>query len=122
MVQQLFKAIPPVELVIEVLGFFGVVNFNESYKFSRVDIAKRYVIERMLKVPFEDYYINCKYQKYFTDMDEKKCITVLRQLLKIYDYKVISLEKFCTGKKHLTYHIAKITQPPPKNGAILEFD
>ena len=123
MVQQLFKISPPIELVEEILSFFGIINFNESYKFTREDIVNKYVIQKMLKMPFEKFYINCKYQKYFTDMDEKKCITVLRQLLKVHCYRVLSIEKFSTGKKYLTYHIAKIVDPASNHpDEVLAFD
>jgi len=122
--QQLFKAIPPVELVNEVLGFFGIQNFNENYNFTIDDINNKHVIQKLLKLPFEDFYIHGKYELYFSKMDYRSCITILRQLLKIYGYKVITIEKYTPTRKYLSYHIEKLRSPPPPidPNTPLEFD
>jgi hypothetical protein len=119
---QLFKIIPPKELVDGLLEQLGIVNFNENYKFSREDIENKNFINKLLEVPFEDYYINCKYQKYFEKVDEKKCITILRQLLRLYGYKIKSSEKFSNGHKFLLYQLEKIIVPEVVNKNILVFD
>ena len=49
------------------------------------------------------FYIPCKSKQYLTDLTEKKCITILRQLLKIHNYTLFSKEKFIKGKKYLFY-------------------
>lgn len=119
---QLFKTQPPKELVEKILEHLGIVGFNENYKFSREDIQKKEFIDKLMEIPFEDYYINCKYQKYFENLDEKKCITILRQLLRLYGYKIKSTEKFSNGHKFLLYQLEKnnIPETPKKN--ILVFD
>ena len=33
-----------------------------------------------------EYYIPCKGKKYLTDLDEKKAITILRQIVKCFNY------------------------------------
>ena len=47
----------------------------------------------------EKYYIPCKSKKYLTDINEKKCITILRQFLKIHNHTLNSKEKYVKGKK-----------------------
>ena len=51
------------------------------------------------------YYIPCKAKKYLTDLNEKKCITVLRQFLKMQNYTLMSKEKYVEGKKILFYQV-----------------
>ena len=54
------------------------------------------------------YYLPCKQKIYFNDiklLTNKEAITILRQLLKIHDYDLISREKFINGIKYLLYKI-----------------
>jgi len=122
---QLFKVVPPIEFVNEVLNLFGIVNFNENYKFTRDDIKNKDVVTKLLSIGLEKYYINCKYKKCFTNLDEKKTITILRQLVRIYDYKINSIEKFSNGKKYLIYHLSKniiLNNQDMESKVILQFD
>ena len=40
-------------------------------------------------------------------MNEKKLITLLRQILKPYDFSINSIEKYNNGEKYLLYTIEK---------------
>lgn len=119
---QLFRAKPPIGMIEKLLEQLGIQNFNENYKFSRDDIQKKELIPKLLEMPLQDYYINCKYVKYFTKLDEKKCVTILRQLLRLYDYKIKSSEKFSNGKKFLLYNLSKNVTPEVPKKNILVFD
>jgi uncharacterized protein YqgQ len=58
-------------------------------------------------------------------MNEKKMITVLRQIAKLYDYNVISNEKYINSKKVLQYSLEKnsgVFEYVNKNLKIIEFD
>ena len=52
-----------------------------------------------------EYYIPCKSKKYLTDLDEKKAITILRQIVKCFNYFLFSKEKYIKGEKNITYQI-----------------
>ena len=41
------------------------------------------------------------------DLDEKKLITILRQIAKVFDYHVTSNEKYLNSKKILQYSLEK---------------
>lgn len=119
---QLFKVKPPIQLVDEILNLIGIVNFNENYKFTREDIKNKGIIEKLFDFQLEKFYINCKYKKYFDDINEKKIVTILRQLVRVYGYKIESVEKFSNGKKYLVYHLSKPSDPIQEKKVILEFD
>ena len=80
-------------------------------------------IEKLLK-----YYIPCKAKKYIlTNLDEKKCITILRQFLKIHNHTLISKEKYVNGKKLLFYQVIPqqidmLTKNRDSEKVILSFD
>ena len=59
---------------------------------------------------------------------KKKCITILRQIVKLYHYKCIGLEKSIKGNKTMTYRLLYskedfLESPHSKNtGYILSFE
>ena len=65
------------------------------------------MVEKLTKLHdiLKDYYLPCKGKKYLGDLDEKKCITLLRQFIRIHDYKCISREKSIKGRKTMTYRL-----------------
>ena len=52
-----------------------------------------------------NYYLPCKRKIYFTNVNSKKIITILRQILKNHNYKINSVEKYSKGKKFLLYNL-----------------
>ena len=54
------------------------------------------------------YYLKCKHNKYLDQINEKKLITLFRQILKPYNFKIIAIEKYENSSKYLLYIIKKI--------------
>jgi hypothetical protein len=125
--EQLFKNVPPKEFVEDVLKLFIPNGFQDSYyQFSRKMISEKNIIEKLnlLMPQLKGYYMNCKHKKYLENLDPKKCVTILRQLLRIYEYRVISMEKYHNGQKFLLYKIEKIEVEKDnyQKKLIVEFD
>ena len=73
------------------------------------------------------YYIPCKSKKYLVDLSEKKCITILRQFLKIHNHTLISKEKYVKGKKNLFYQVIPsqidmLTKNRTSDKVVISFD
>ena len=86
-------------------------------------------VENMTKLQEElqKYYIPCKSKKYLTELNEKKCITILRQFLKIHNHTLISKEKYVKGIKQLFYQVIPqqidiLTKNREAEKVILSFD
>lgn len=125
--EQLFKNIPPKEFVEDILKLFIPNGFQDSYyQFSRKMITEKNVIEKLnlLMPQLKEYYMNCKHKKYLENLDSKKCVTILRQLLRLYEYRVVSMEKYHNGQKFLLYKIEKIEvdKDNHQKKLIVEFD
>lgn len=114
---QLFKKKPTLELVFQILNLlkFNSVDDFKTRTFSKNDMTPK-VLEEMekLKPVFEEYYIKCKFDIYFTFLDEKKIITILRQCLKLLDYRLDSKKEYISGKRYIVYTIVSTTEPPVK--------
>jgi hypothetical protein len=108
--KQLFISTPPIELINSILNGFGIKKLNQKKEFSYLDMDKLNTLEvfHNLEDELRKYYLPCKQKIYFNDiklLTNKEAITILRQLLKIHDYDLISREKFINGIKYLLYKI-----------------
>jgi hypothetical protein len=106
---QLFKKLPPIDLFERLVKIYGLTDINDCRKFTKEHLIKNKTLEKIegLREELEEYYLPCKTTKYLTDLDEKKLITILRQIAKIFDYHVISNEKYLNSKKVLQYSLEK---------------
>ncbi len=104
---QLFKKLPDIIFINKIAQLYGIKDLDINYKFTIKDLEKNNVVQKLndIKDEIGIYYLNCKYKKYIDNLTEKKSITVLRHLLKIINYKVISHEKYSDNRKYLVYNI-----------------
>ena len=110
---QLFKKKPPLELVLKILSLLKI-NSVDDFKvgsFSKNDITST-VLEKMeeMKPLFEEYYIKCKFEIYFTFIDKKKVVTILRQCLKPLEYKLDSRKEYIASKRLIVYSIKSLNK------------
>ena len=110
---QLFKKIPEREFLLEILQLYGLNGFDTDYCFTREMLKNGSVVDnlntRMDRL--KEYYLPCKAKVYLNNLNEKRSITVLRQLLKPEGYKVVSKERYHNGKKYLEYHLFNTNEP-----------
>lgn len=104
---QIFRKKVPLELINNIIICFGIDNINDRKPFTRKLLLENNTISKLLKyIPeLKLYYIPCKARNYLNNLNEKKIITILRQLLKTINYSLISKEKYFKGDKYLIYSI-----------------
>lgn len=104
---QLFKVSPNIEITEKILENFGIKGLDDNHSFTRENLIDLKTVQNINEMYDEliRYYIPCKGKKYLSDLNEKKCITVLRQFLKILNYTLISKEKYVNSKKILFYQV-----------------
>ena len=83
------------------------LNSQEDFYFTKQDLTNLNIIDKMnnIKEKLQIYYLPCKSKVYLKDLNEKKCITILRQFLKHIDYNLKLKEKYIKGKKIYLYYI-----------------
>lgn len=127
---QLFKIIPDENIIQDILEAFGLTNLEDTRLFTKSHMIEINTVDKIneLKDKLTEYYLPCKAKKYLHNLDEKKCITILRQIVKLYHYKCIGLEKSIKGNKTMTYRLLYskedfLESPHSKNtGYILSFE
>ena len=128
MKNQLFRHSPNEKITLEILSFFGINGFDDNHSFTRTNLVDLNTVDKMNDVidSLSLYYIPCKAKQYLSELTEKKCITVLRQLLKIHNYTLFSKEKFVKGEKQTIYKIVKLDKevvvPKRKEKIIVSFE
>ena len=58
-----------------------------------------------MRSELEDFYLPCKAKIYLEGMDEKRAITVLKQILRLHGYFLLSREKNFNNKKIIFYQL-----------------
>lgn len=104
---QLFRKIPPKELVELIVKAFGLKSLDDETKFSKKKLKLINTVDTVnsLKSQLEKYYLPCKARTYLNGLTEKNVITVLRQCIRIYGYRIVSREKYMKGEKYILYHL-----------------
>lgn len=106
-INQLFTKKVEVGTLLKVLQCFGLNGLMDRKMFSKSDMVAEKTVERLksLKTELSEYYLPCKAKVYLDDMNEKKAITVFKQLLRLYGYNLLSKEKNLNGKKVIYYKL-----------------
>ena len=128
---QLFKIIPNSQIIQIVLDAFGLDNLKDTRLFTKNHMNDMNTVDKIIKLQdkLKEFYFPCKSKIYLKNIDEKKCITILRQFVKIHNYKCIGMEKSIKGKKTMTYRLLyskddflKSPQSKEVKGYILSFE
>ena len=106
-INQLFKIKPSLYIIIQIVSFFDIklndLHKKNSFNNKNLKLSKEQL--NNIKYLLIDYYIPCKKKIYLDIMTTKKAITILRQLLKLYNYSLESHEKYNNSKKIIVYTI-----------------
>ena len=129
---QNFRKNPDMQIIQSILETFGLDNLEDDRFFTKEHMKEINTKENLnlLKSKLNEYYLPCKSKIYLNNINEKKCITILRQFVKNYNYKVIGIDKSIGGKKQTTYRLIYLNQdflspkkePEVKRKYIVSFD
>jgi len=103
-INQLFIKKPSIDLIMKLMVHF---DLQSIVAFSQKTIVQNNILIKIKPILDElgEYYLPCKKRVYIDNITPKKLITVIKQCLKLYDYKLISQEKYIAGCKHIIYRL-----------------
>ena len=108
---QLFKITPDGQIVQKILESFGLENLEDTRLFTKNHMKDIGTIQKLIDLNdiLKDYYLPCKGKKYMVksgdNNPDKKCITLLRQFIKVHNYNCPGREKSIKGEKIMTYRL-----------------
>jgi hypothetical protein len=111
---QLFRVLPDIDITHQLLGTFGLSSLEDNNFFTKETMSEQDTVSTFngLQEILETYYLPCKSKVYLKHMDDKKCITILRQFIKIHGYTLISKERYINRKKRCVYRLIKVDDIP----------
>lgn len=124
---QLFSCVPELNVLDKLLGYFGLEEgINDKNSFNKLNMKELETVKKIdeYKGELRKYYIPCKARVYLDVIDEKKCITILRQFIKTHGYTLVSSDKSIHGNKIKLYRLIEIDnskqlKKSPSQGEIL---
>jgi len=89
MINQLFKRKPDDNELIKILNCYNLKNLNDNNIFSFIDLNYHNTIDKLYSILdiLLDIYLPCKYY-YINNLNNKKCITILRQICRLFNKKL----------------------------------
>ena len=123
MADNIFREPPSRDRVLEWLAALQLSGFQDSHPFDEFTFPREQFSRVLLEI--EPYYYPCKARTYLNRaMTMPRIITVLRQMLRPFNYTIRTHERFIHNKKSYEYYISPLESmqplPPPSN--ILNFD
>jgi len=109
---QLFCKRPDDHILKILVNCFKLDSIEDNTIFTKKDLQEYGTVEKINgnKIEFEKYYLPCKGKKYLHELNEKKAMTILKQIVKTFNYYVFSKEKYIDGEKFITYQIVPVDQ------------
>lgn len=103
---QLFRVLPDIIIINKVLETFGLTSLDDTKCISKETIKENDTVAKLnqLKETLRKYYLPCK-TLYIQDINEKRCIVILRQFIKVHGYTLFSRERHLKGRKIIVYRI-----------------
>lgn len=117
---QLFRIIPNEDIINIFLSFYNISSLSDSKEFTKSDLNDFNTIDKLVSfIPqLKIYYIPCKHDIYLVNIDLNRCITIMRQLIRLYDYELLKREHVQNKIKSIYYHI----EPKNKRNIIIQSD
>jgi hypothetical protein len=111
---QLFRVLPDTNIIHDLLNAFGLDTLEDTNFFTKDTINELNTVSKFtdLKDKINTYYLPCKSKVYLKNITDKKCITILRQFIKVHNYTLISKERYINRKKLCVYRLIKIDDKP----------
>lgn len=117
-INQLFARPVDMEMLLKIIQCFNIKGLDDKRSFSKYDMIEFKTIEKINDILPEiwSYYIPCKAKMYLTNLTEKKCITMLKQILRLHGFALRSKERNLKNKKVIFYQVINENEPVDLTG------
>lgn len=106
-INQLFRSKIDMEVVIKLLNCFGLSNAMDKRFFCKNDLLHLNTVNKVKDMidDLNNVYLPCKARIYLTHLNEKKCVTILKQVLRTQNFSLVSKEKHIDKQKTIFYQV-----------------
>ncbi len=99
------------------LRCFGLNDLSDRRFFSKHDIIRAQTVKKIqeMKSDLYSFYLPCKARIYLDEpMNEKRAVTILKQVLRLHDHLLVSKERNVNKKKTIFYQLVGKYEPALK--------
>lgn len=109
-INQLFKTHVTEDLLHKIIACFNYNDIDTEKLFSKDDLDNYGTVYKLneLKYELKTIYLPCKSKIYTEITTSQDAITLLRQILRLFNYKLMSKQKYINNKKIIFYYIIKL--------------
>jgi hypothetical protein len=106
-INQLFRKRVDVATLLATMKCFGLTGLSDRRSFCKGDLAEFGTVEKLRNMisELEEFYMPCKTKVYLRDLTEKRSVTVLKQILRIHGYFLVSSERNFNNRKIIFYSL-----------------
>jgi hypothetical protein len=107
-INQLFTRCVELDVAHRLAVCIGLDSVDDGRNFTKYDLIRVNAVQRFKEDLLNDlvtYYLPCKAKLYLVDINEKKLITVVKQVLRLHSYCVMAKEKNFGSKKVIVYRV-----------------
>lgn len=121
-INQLFRTHITDDLFYKIINCFNYSEINSNIFFSKSDLEIFDTVNRLkeLKNELKTIYLPCKSKIYVEINSPQNAITILRQVLRLFNYKLMSKQKYINNKKVIFYYIIKLLYDSADNNFHIE--
>ena len=107
-INQLFRKHVDYYMVLAVLRCFELYNLEDRTPFCKRDLVRIGTVDRISQLfgQLSEYYIPCKGRLYLIPGSLNKAITILKQLIALFNHHLVSREHTYGRHKMIVYHIS----------------
>jgi hypothetical protein len=111
-INQLFSKKVDTEVLLRLLHCFGLGSLEDKRFFSKHDLNRMDTLVQIqsMRLNLSSYYLPCKAKIYLDHINEKRAITILKQVLRLHGYYLQSKEKNINTRKVIFYQIMSETE------------
>lgn len=112
-INQLFTSKVDQDTLQKLLDCFDLSGLGDKKMFSKHELHAYDTVQKVsaIKSDLERFYLPCKARIYLDVMDQKKCITILKQVIRLYQHTLCAKEKNSGGKKIIYYRLESMNHP-----------
>lgn len=106
-INQLFTKSVDRDVAERLVQCLGLKGLDDSTNFTRFDLVRVGAVTKIYAMidQLYQYYLPCKARIYLTQINEKKAVTIVKQILRLHNYSVVAKEKNNGNQKIIVYRI-----------------
>lgn len=106
-INQLFRKQVDIDTMNELLACFDLNGLDDNRAFTKYEMCRSGCVQKInaMLPRLHDIYLPCKSKVYLSNITEKRAVTILKQMLRLFNRNVVSRERNIMSVKMIVYQV-----------------